>query len=60
MLFLRSICHVICKGNECAWIAHLSKTADFMGSGCEMCTLSADLSLSVLSDISKLDCGSKV
>ena len=38
MLFLQSVCHVICKGNGYAWTPDLSNTRDFMGGGCEICT----------------------
>ena len=57
MIFLPSLCHVICKGNGYAWTAHLSNTPDFMGAGCEICTPQPAAELALRSDISKVDCG---
>ena len=55
MLFLQSLCHVICKGNEYAWTAHLSNTRDFVGTGCEICTPLPAAELALRSNISKHD-----
>ena len=56
MLLLRSVCHVICKGNGYAWRAHLSNIRDFIEVGCEICTPPAWSDLALPSDNSKVDC----
>ena len=56
MLLLRSVCHVICKGDGYAWTADLSNTPDLMEVRCEICTPPPASELALPNDNPKLDC----